>query len=251
MRRFLSVANAAAFLLMCTVVSASAEGYMGDINNGRNIFMNGKGDDVPACASCHGDAGTGKDDMGTPRLAYQVYTYTLKQLTDFATDKRYDNTLDAMNDIAKALTPSERRDAAAYVHSLKTPFLGSDLRALKAEDEEVGQAYKGRAIVEYGLPDHSVPACKSCHSFHGRSAGRMFPAIGGQRYKYLVHELEAFREGATGSREESARFNDPKGMMRNVAKHLTDEDIRNAAAFLTSAKPGTAGNPIAPQRAQF
>jgi len=251
MRRFLSIASAAVFVFVCTAVSVSAEESLGDLNNGRNIFLNGKGDDVPACASCHGDAGTGKDDMGTPRLAYQVYTYILKQLTDFSTDKRFDNTLDAMNDIAKALTPADRRDVAAYVHSLKTPFLGSDLRALKEDGEEVGEAYKGRAIVEFGLPDHSVPACKSCHSFHGRSAGRIFPAIGGQRYKYIVHELEAFREGASGSKEESARFNDPRGMMRAVAKHLTDEDIHNAAAFLTSAKPGTAGNPIAPQRAQF
>lgn len=251
MRHFLISTAAAALLLAGMAVPAGAHESLGDVDNGRNIYLNGKGDDVPACASCHGEDGTGSDDMGTPRLSYQVFTYLLKQLTDFATGKRYDNTLGAMNDIAKALTEQERRDVAAYVHSLKTPFLGSDLRQLRANGEEVGETYKGRVIVEYGLPDHGVPACKSCHSFHGRSAGRIFPAIGGQRYKYLVHELEAFREGAQGSREESARFNDPMGMMRKVAGQLTDEDIRNAAAFLTSAKPGTAGNPKAPQRAQF
>lgn len=251
MRYFLISTAAAALLLGGVAVPAGASESLGNIDNGRKIYLNGKGDDVPACASCHGEDGTGSDDMGTPRLSYQVFTYLLKQLTDFATDKRYDNTLGAMNDIAKALSEQERRDVAAYVHSLKTPFLGSDLRQLRENGEEVGETYKGRVIVDYGLPDHGVPACKSCHSFHGRSAGRIFPAIGGQRYKYLVHELEAFREGAKGSRDESARFNDPMGMMRKVAGNMTDEDIRNAAAFLTSAKPGTAGNPNAPQRAQF
>ncbi len=247
---YCGMAMLSAVLFAATAMAAESE-VPGDVANGRKIFLNGKGDDVPACASCHGEDGLGKDDMGTPRLAYQVYTYLRKQLEDFAADKRFDNTLQAMNDIAKALTPQDREDVAAYVHTLKTPFLGSDLRQLREDGEEVGEAYKGRVIVEYGLPDHGVPACKSCHGFHGRSAGHLFPAIGGQRYKYLVHELEAFREGATGSREESARFNDPKSMMRNVAKHLTDEDIKNVAAFLTSAKPGTAGNPVAPQRAQF
>jgi len=34
--------------------------------------------------------------------------------------------------------------------------------------------------------------------------------------------------------------------MRAVAKNLTDEDIKNLAAFLTLAKPTTPGNPRAP-----
>ncbi|MDQ6951612.1 MAG: c-type cytochrome [Mariprofundales bacterium] len=253
MKGLMGVAGALAFVLIAGVPLAaqaqSDEGKaIGSADRGRVIFQNGKGDNVPACSSCHGVDGLGSDDMGTPRLAYQVDTYILKQLEDFAHDRRTDNTMSAMNDIAKGLTAQDRKDMAAYVSTLKTPFMGSDLDALRANDVKVGEPYKGEIIAHFGLPDHGVPACKSCHGYNGRSAGRLFPAIGGQRYVYLKHELEAWRKGATGSRADAARYNDYMGLMRGVASHLTDEDIDNVAAFLTSAKPVSPGNPRAPVR---
>jgi cytochrome c553 len=220
------------------LASAETHDGMGNVDNGRKIFLEGKGEAVPACQSCHGMDGLGNDDMGTPRLAYQVDTYILKQLKDFAADKRTDNTMGAMNDVAKGLLEQDKKDVAAYVHTLKTPFMGSDLDGLRANDVEVGEPYKGESIVKFGLPDHGVPACKSCHGFNGRSAGRMYPAIGGQRYQYLFNQLTAFRAGD--------RTNDFAGQMQAVAKKMTDDDIKNAAAFLTGAKPVSLGNPRAP-----
>jgi len=250
MKGLLGFASAAAFVVVVstTPVAVQAHESMGNIDHGRTIFQNGKGDDVPSCAGCHGVDGLGNDDMGTPRLAYQVDTYILKQLEDFASDKRTDNTMFQMNDIAKALTAQDRRDMAAYVHTLKTPFMGSDLDELRANDVVVGEAYKGEVLATYGAPKRGVSACMSCHSFNGRSAGRMYPAIGGQRYVYLKHELEAWREGATGSREDSARYNDVRAQMRQVASHLTDDDIANVSAFLTLARPVNPANPRAPMR---
>jgi len=244
----LSVMGAIALFLWLGT-TAHAEEAVGDVDKGRMIFQQGKGD-TPACASCHAEDGLGTEDMGTPRLAYQVDTYVLKQLTDFATDKRQDNTMDAMNDIAKSLSEQDRRDVSAYVHTLKTPFMGSDLQKLHEDGVDVGNPSLGKMIAEYGLPDQGVPACQSCHEFHGRSAGRMYPAIGGQRYTYLKHELEAFRLGATtpSSKDPMARDNDPAAQMRAVAARLTDEDIANVAAFLTVAKGYTGGNPHAPLR---
>ena len=254
MKKRLIMLSAAALLSMSwSAPSAMAEeghNQIGDASKGRVIFQEGLGDNVPSCAGCHGTDGMGADDMGTPRLAYQVQKYIWKQLEDFATDKRADNTMYQMNDIAKAMTEEQRRDVAAYVHTLKTPFMGSDLDQLRADGEEVGTVYKGQVIVEFGLEKRGIPACMSCHAFHGRSAGDMYPAIGGQRYVYLKHELEAFRLGATVSstEDEAARDNDPMGQMRNVAALLTDEDIANVAAFLTVARPATSGNPSAPHR---
>ncbi len=249
MKGLMGIAGALAFALISGAPAAVQAGEsMGNVDNGRVIFQNGKGDDVPSCAGCHGVDGLGSDDMGSPRLAYQVDTYILKQLEDFASDKRTDNTMFQMNDISKGLSAGDRRDVAAYVHTLKTPFMGSDLDQLRANDVKVGEAYKGEIIVNFGLPDHNVSACQSCHAYNGRSAGRMYPAIGGQRYVYLKHELEAFREGAGGSREDSARYNDYMGQMRAIAKNLTDDDIANVAAYLTTAKPITPGNPRAPVR---
>ncbi len=238
------------------VAASAAEKAIGDIVNGRIIYQNGKGDDVPACQGCHQADGLGNDEVGTPRLAYQIDSYVLKQLKDFSNDKRTDDTMYQMNDIAKALTEKEMRDLAAYVHTLKTPYIGSNLDQLRRDGADVGDPHKGKMIAEYGAPDHGVPACQSCHGFHGRSAGRMYPAIGGQNYVYLKHELESFRNGAntsaediaSGNKDDNARTNDYMGQMRAVAKNLTDEDIANVAAFLTLAKPTTPGNPRSPSR---
>jgi len=242
----MSTVGAVAVVTMMLIVSVpvQAENFLaGNIDNGRKIYTQGKGDAVPACQSCHGVDGMGNDDMGTPRLAHQVFTYELKQLTDFANDRRIDNTLNAMNDISKALTPQERRDAITYVESLKTPFLGSDLRALKeAGDVEVGDRSRGAMIVEYGA--EGIISCKSCHGFHGRSAGRMFPMLTGQRYVYLLNQLKNWKNGTVAD----GRANDPRGMMRTVAKSLSDKDMRDVASFLTGALPYTIGNPMAPPR---
>jgi len=165
-----------------------------------------------------------------------------------------DDTMYQMNDISKALSVQDRRDVSAYVHTLKSPYIGSNLDQLRRDGAEIGKPHEGKMIAEYGAPDHGVPACKSCHGFHGRSAGRMYPAIGGQNYVYLKHELESFRNGgntsaediASGSKEDNARVNDYMGQMRAVAKNLTDDDIANVAAFLTLSRPNSPGNPRVP-----
>ena len=251
MKRLIMLSAAALLATSWMVAPATAHEHesLGNVDNGHKIFQEGIGDAVPACASCHGADAMGDDSAGTPRLAYQVETYIRKQLQDFASKKRMDNTMYTMNDVAAALTEQQRRDVAAYVHSLETPFLGSDLDQLREDGEDVGTVYKGQMIVKYGIPENGVPACKSCHGYNGRSAGNLFPKIGGQRYMYLKHELEAFRAGNTtpSSEDDASRDNDPMAIMRHVAAKLTDEDILNAAAYLTVAKESTPGNPKAPK----
>jgi len=255
MKRMISTIGAFTLLAWFAAPTAVVAGEaIGNVNNGRLIFQDGKGDDVPACQGCHGIDGNGNDEVGSPRLAYQVDSYILKQLTDFAQDKRVDDTMYQMNDISKALSEADRRDLAAYVHTLKSPYIGSNLDQLRRDGAEVGKPHEGKMIAEYGAPGHGVPACKSCHGFHGRSAGRMYPAIGGQNYVYLKHELESFRNGAntsaadiaSGNKEDNARTNDYMGQMRAVARNLTDDDIANVAAFLTLSRPNTPGNPRVP-----
>lgn len=261
MKRIIISASFVAVAALYAAPSAmSAEQSKDAVDRGRVIYQSGKGDDVPACQGCHAPDGLGDDNVGTPRLAYQIDTYVLKQLADFASGVRVDDTMYQMNDISKALTEQDMKDVAAYVHTLKTPYIGSNLDQLRRDGADVGDPEKGKMIAEYGAPDHGVPACQSCHGFHGRSAGRMYPAIGGQNYVYLQHELTSFRNGAEAfgsatltaeqmaSKEDTQRVNDYMGQMRAVAKNLTDEDIKNLAAFLTLAKPTTPGNPRSPSR---
>ena len=209
-----------------------------NLTNGKNIYENGKPDaGVPACATCHGDKAMGNDAMGSPRLANIGYSYIVKQLTNFADDKRTDNIMMQMNTIAKGLTEQERRDLAAYENSFpRNPEL-SDLNALKADGKTIGVAYKGEEIVKYGLERNGqkvAPACVTCHQYNGRGAAPVYPKIGEQKYTYLVSQLTAWRS--------EERKNDPMGQMRAVAKNLTDDDINNVAAYLSQAPESTQGD---------
>lgn len=250
MRNLIVAVAATAFIALAPLGAEASKAYMvpgnGDMANGEKIFKQGKGD-VPACNSCHGEDGTGNDDMGTPRISGQHYAFLVKQLEDFAADRRTDTTMFVMNANAKGLTPQDRRDVSTYLSSQRVQFKGSDLEALKQAGVVVGESYKGRALVEYGSPVRDdgfpkelgskgpgVPACKSCHDYGGRGAPPVYPMIGKQRYVYLVNQLKKWRDGS--------RANDALGQMQAVARKLSDDDIHNAAAYLTGAHPTTQGN---------
>jgi len=213
---------------------------LGNLENGKSIFTNGK-NDVPACTSCHGMEGLGDDAMGTPRLAGQGFNFLVKQLEDFATDKRTDTTMFIMNTNAKGLSPEDRKDVAAYVASLEGPKTGSDMKAVKELGSvPVGVRYLGKGLAQYGSHERGIPACHSCHGYNGRGAYPVYPRLANQKYVYLVNQLKKWRDGS--------RANDPLSQMQNVAKKLTDEDIYNVATFLTSAEETTMGNARVPDQ---
>ncbi|MDE2344490.1 MAG: c-type cytochrome [Betaproteobacteria bacterium] len=223
---------ALAAMLVSGAVFASEEAPMpGNIANGKKIFTEGKGAAV-ACMTCHGETGWGTEAMGAPRLANLGYPYIVKQLTDLAEGRRTPSGAGAVMPLfAQQLTEQDRRDVAAYVNSFNTPPELSDLKSLKDSGTPVGQKYLGMVIVKYGVLG-KVSACQSCHGYNGRGAPPMFPVIGQQKYTYLVNQLHNWRD--------ASRANDPYGMMRAIAKNLTDDDIINVAAYLATA-PRTTG----------
>ncbi len=235
----------AAMLAFSGVSFAGDAPVTANIANGKNIFENGKpAAGVAACASCHGEKAMGHDSMGTPRLADIGYVYVIKQLTNFAEDKRTPQGLGAvMNGFAKSLSVQDKRDIAAYVNSFPKPNKSelSDLAALKKSGQPVGEAYKGKILVRYG---GKVSACQTCHGFDGRGAGPIYPKIGQQRFVYLINQLHDWRDGANDPKADPAhgRVNDPMGQMRDIARNLTDEDINNAATYLSQAEDSTPGD---------
>jgi len=226
--------GAVAMLAFSGASFAEEAAVTANVTNGKNIFENGKTDTgVPACATCHGDKAMGIDAMGTPRLANVGYVYIVKQLTNFAEDKRKDLTLDQMNGIAKGLSVQDRRDLAAYENSFPRDPELSDLKDLKANGTVVGEPYKGQILVRYGVEGKSS-ACQSCHGFNGRGSDPVYPKIGQQKYVYLINQLTHWRDGS--------RANDPMEQMQAIARTLSDEDIHNAAAFLSQAADSTIGD---------
>lgn len=235
-----------AFMSSTSVLAAGMVSFsqLGNLENGKKIFEQGKGD-VPACTSCHGNEGMGDDAMGTPRLAGQGFNFLVKQLEDFANDKRMDTTMFIMNNNAKGMSAQDRRDVSAYMASIQiqaNAVTGSDMAAVKElGTTPVGVRYLGKSLAQYGAPERGIPACHSCHGFNGRGAFPVYPLLGGQKYVYMVTQLKKWRDGS--------RANDPMGQMRAVAKKMSDEDIYNVAAFLTNANNTTMGNNrIAEQR---
>jgi len=247
MRRFISAASSAALVVAVIVPSIAFASAMypkgkGNIAAGKAIFENGKGS-VPACSSCHGEDGMGSDDLGAPRIASQFAVFLRKQLEDYATDKRKDTTMFVMNDNAKGLSAQDRTDVATYLESIpagangKMFFAGSNLKEIAANGGTVGLPHKGKTLVEWGAGARDVnpiAACRSCHGYNGRGAPPIYPRIGGQRYVYLVNQLKQWRDGT--------RTNDPMGQMQAIAKKMSDEDIHNAAAYLTNASDYSDGN---------
>jgi len=206
----------------------------GIADNGALIFNEGKGD-AAACQGCHGEKALGNDSMGAPRLANVGQIYIIKQLTEFAADKRTpEGAGAAMNDFAKALNEQDRRDLAVYLDTLEYQVESSDLKGLAADGVKIGKPDLGKILVTEGIKG-KVPACQDCHGFNGRDP--KFPAINQQKYVYLVNQLNQWKAGT--------RANDPEvekvGIMRGIAKKLSDDDILNIAAFLSTAPRAAPG----------
>jgi cytochrome c553 len=228
MRKSTFMLTSCLMLALNAFVLGTANAEVPNITSGQTIFNEGKGD-AAACQGCHGEKAFGNDSMGAPRLANIGQGYIVKQLGDLAAGKRTpEGAGAAMNDFAKALSDQDRLDVAGYLDTLEYEEDLSDLKGLAKDGTKVGKADLGKLIVTKGIKG-KVPACQDCHGFNGRAS--RFPQINQQKYVYLVNQLTAWRSGA--------RANDPTvdkvGIMRGIAKNLSDEDIENIAAFLSTS----------------
>src|SRR5450830_111088 len=122
-----------------------------------------------------------------------------------------------------------------------SPFLKSIFVALlavsglvHAADEKATVAVKadpakGEALYTNGDATRNITACVSCHGAAGNSTIAANPKLAGQHAAYLVKELTNFR---------TAERNNP--IMSPLAKALSDEDLKNLAAYLSAQEIGRA-----------
>lgn len=78
--------------------------------------------------------------------------------------------------------------------------------------------------------EKTAQRCFGCHGTKGNSSNSMFPILAGQQAAYIRNQLNAFSQD---QRE--------NGMMQNIAKNLTAEEIKNLAHFFAQQKPKSAG----------
>jgi cytochrome c553 len=87
---------------------------------GRRIYDDGIPEaNVPACSACHGTDGKGQNEI--PRLAGQLYEYTIGQLSGWSRERGQGSAVDTsaiMAPTAHNLTRSQIEAVAAYVANL-------------------------------------------------------------------------------------------------------------------------------------
>jgi cytochrome c553 len=169
-----------------------------------------------ACLACHGPMGNSVVPMW-PKLAGQQQEYIQKQLMDFKAGNRAN---EQMTPMAMPLSDQDVADLAAYF-SAQQQAPG----APGADPEGLGER-----LFHAGNPTSGVPACSGCHGATGLGIGlAKFPRISGQHAQYVDQTLKNFRD--------SKRENDPNGMMRGVAAHMTDQEIAAVSQYLQGVNP--------------
>ena len=119
------------------------------------------------------------------------------------------------------------------------PLAKSLLVALLAVSGLTGQTYaaeeqaaakadpaKGEALYTNGDAGRNIPACASCHGAAGNSTIAANPKLAGQHEAYINKQLSNFK----GPDRNQA-------IMTTYAKAMTDDDIKNVAAYLDKQAP--------------
>lgn len=157
------------------------------------------------CAICHGPQGV--SDANSPNLAGQYAAVTYKELNDFKTGARVNA---IMSPFAMTMNNQDMLDVAAYYSYLpRVPTSNADA------------TLAAPAIVTTGAPMRNIAPCGSCHGDIDTKAGS--PWLGGQSAVYIKAQLQAFASGT--------RRNDISQQMRNIARHMTAEEIDQVARY--------------------
>lgn len=181
---------------------------------------------APACQTCHGAAGEGVAQAGFPRLAGLGATYLQRQLAAFADGTRVN---DVMMPIAKALSLADGAEVSAYYAALPAPAAPAGAPPTASPQATAAAptpASVGATLAIRGRWADKLPACEQCHGPGGRGVGPDFPALVGQSATYLANQLTAWKTGA--------RPPGPMGLMADVAKKLSEAEVRAVADHYAS-----------------
>lgn len=173
------------------------------------------------CISCHAVTGQ-PNSRNFVNLNHQPEKYLQKMMIDYRDDRRAENYGQAkiMTYIAKTLDDQQIADLAAFYASQSLP---------KGKDANYQADQATLNLVSQGDMSRMVMSCAACHGAQGQGNGDLFPALAGQEADYTIRTLKAYRTGE--------RNNDVNGMMANIAKNLTDDEIAGLALYYENLNP--------------
>lgn len=162
------------------------------------------------CAACHGAKGM-STNPDWPSLAGQQADYLIKQLRDFTKGSRPSA---VMTPLAAALSEQDRQDLAEFYSKQPIP------------SQRVPERFvtNGEVLYRGGDFDKHITACIACHgpsAMGNEQAG--FPMLSGQQPKYIIGQLELFRN--------KKRYNDLNSIMQDISARMSPEDMEAVAYF--------------------
>jgi cytochrome c553 len=164
------------------------------------------------CTACHGPTGNSPINPIWPKLAGQHPAYLEKQLKEFKSGARVNETMVGM---VAPLNEQDMADLAAY-------YANQQAKPGVAAADKVAA---GEKLYRAGNAKTGVAACMACHGPAGSGNPQAnFPALAGQHAAYVEKTLKDFRAGA--------RANDMNMMMRGVVERITDEEIAAVAQYV-------------------
>ncbi|MFQ3189145.1 MAG: cytochrome c553 [Paraglaciecola sp.] len=172
---------------------------------------NGKAKSI-TCGACHGADGNSAIPTN-PKLAGQHEKYLVKQLTEFKlasqTGGKEGRNNAIMNGMSAALSEQDILDLSAY-------FSSQEATPGESSQDSVDL---GNKLYVGGDMERGITACIACHGPKGNGTSLSgFPDISGQHSDYIAIQLKSFRSGE--------RHNSLNGMMGDIAKRMTDDDIK-------------------------
>jgi cytochrome c553 len=252
-----------------------ADWYPGDHPKMPEVVAHGRRPAVWACSLCHYPNGKGRpENAGVAGLPVNYFVEQMKEFRDGdrkSADTRKKNT-NVMAAIATAMTDEEIKAAAEYFGSMKwTPWirvvetetvpktytsvgmylplegggtepLGERIIEVPEQPEAtevlrnpksgfvayvpLGSIEKGRELVTKN--NGAAAACGVCHGADLKGIGPV-PAIAGRSPSYLVRQMYDMQQGTRkGSWTE---------LMKPVVSKLSEEDMLNMAAYISSRTP--------------
>lgn len=192
-----------------------------DLENAREIHE--------TCAGCHGKHAQGGKGGEYPRLAGQRASYIEEQLHAFRTRKRINFPMVPYT-AERVLPDASIVDIAAYLssirlHSKPPSFMGAaDAVSRREELDKVLRIERIDGDITQGQGIYNAE-CAACHAKNGRGRSN-FPMLVGQYPRYLKKQLDAYRRGD--------RPHDESAPAKGVLTPLTDADLQNILAYLTT-----------------
>ena len=160
------------------------------------------------CEGCHSAPGYTNTypTYHVPRIGGQHADYVISALKAYQDGERKHG---SMQGNAANLSEQDLEDIAAYV---------SKFRGMNASLPVTGNPQAGKT---------KAAACASCHSEDGNTENTMFPRLAGQYESYIIRALKDYKSGARSN-----------PIMMGFAFTLSDEDMKDVAAYYASQKKG-------------